>query len=269
MYLSPSFKMLSSDVNRKIACYLNIHDCHSMFLVNKEWAKLSRDLRFWALKLQWDYNIVIGPSVYSHTLYQERHRDTVEIFVELPDDIDQVLLAGRLIHCSKFIDPSKRYTICMPEYKVYSVSSWTLVFKTMRTLSHVPYISSMMALIKYLIRSRYPKIRSLVLCNRHFDHAIVLGTITKDDPLFIIENIVESVIIIRNSTQFLTLGKNLGESMVQVSTIQNLDCNSQLENKDVNTIPTNRGKSNDWKKIIICGTLIVLIISGGLYLGKQ
>ena len=65
------------------------------------------------------------------------------------------------------------------------------------------------------------------------------------------------------------MGKNLGESMVQVSTIQNLDRNSQLENKDVNTIPTNRGKSNDWKKIIICGTLIVLIISGGLYLGKQ
>ena len=110
-----------------------------MFLVNKEWAKLSRDLRFWALKLQWDYNIVIGPSVYSHTLYQERHRDTVEIFVEnCRDDIDNLLLASRLIHCSKFIDPSKRYTICMPEYKVYSVSSWTLVFKTMRTLIPCP-----------------------------------------------------------------------------------------------------------------------------------
>jgi len=157
--------MLTPDINRKIACYLFIDDLHSLFLTNKSLNKLSRDERFWQLKLEWDYN-VRG----SLLDYKGFHYRTITRFSSLSERqgkrfVKQCNQISDLLSDHKVIEFNVSNITC------HTISEWNQIIKKVKTLS-VPYIGFIVAFLKHLLKYSFPTSMNLVFLKRDSDYAV-------------------------------------------------------------------------------------------------
>lgn len=199
--------MLYNEIRRQIALYLDLPNCYNLFLVNKDWSKLSTDERFWQQRYRIDYELVSNSNysqpyiqTYIQTYSQLYSQNSIERYSQrykseilTERQMDKMLRSNlsKLSYVRQWTSLSAPGIHMILPGSIYQTQNWSEIFKIIRRsqLNHKYHILSILKFMithrPYTFKTMFRFKDSSVYINIYFDNipTVSLGRIFDLDKI--------------------------------------------------------------------------------------